>query len=303
MNEYRRMILEGMQKRYPEHEFSIGMVKGNNGCNYIGICAKLGEDNPCTPIIPCEKYEKDLQEGKYTLEYVLEDMVKQFEERKSIRIRDFSDYSQIKGMIFIHMVNYELNKEYLKIVPHRRWMDLAVTYRMELLVGSSTLGVIPITNARLEVWNMTEEELFQDVYANLFVEHTTRIRSLEQAYIEDFGEDDPYMEFMVHVPEEEEQYYIADMEYPYNGAACVLDTSSFREFAKKKGKDLYIVPASVHRVIVVVKDDTVSVERFSNILEASNIFIMPKAEVLSYHIYQYCREQDEITDVTVSAIQ
>ena len=302
MNEYRRMILEGMQNRYPEQKFYIGTVKGNNGCNYVGICAELGEDNHCTPIIPCEKYERDLQDNKCSLEYVLEDIARQFEERKSVRVRDFSDYSQIKGMIFMRMVNYELNKEYLKTVPYRRWLDLAVTYRMELLVGQGSLGVIPITNARLAVWNMTEEDLFQDVFANLFKEHSVRIRSLEQAYIEDFGEDDPYMEFMVHVPEEEEQYYIADTEYPWNGAACVLDKSAFREFAKKKDKDLYIIPASVNRVIVVVKGEDVSVERLSDILEASNIFIMPKAEVLSYHIYQYCRELDEITDVAVPVI-
>ena len=302
MNEYRRMILEGMQKRYPEQEFSIGVVKGNNGCNYVGICAKLGVDNPCTPIIPCEKYEREMEEGKLNLEYVLEDISKQFEERKNVRTRDFSDYNQIKDMIFIRMINYEMNKEYLKTVPHRRWLDLAVTYRMELLVGGSTLGVIPITNARLAVWNMTEEDLFQDVYQNLFENHGIRIRSLEQAYVEDFGEDDPYMKFMVHVPEEEEQFYVADLEYPWNGAACVLDKKAFRKFAEKKGKDLYIVPTSVQRVIVIVKDDTVSLERLSNILEASNIFITPKAEILSYHIYQYCRESDEFVDVTVSSV-
>ena len=295
MGEYRRMILEGMQKRYPEHEFYIGIARGNNGCNYVGICAKLGEDNPCAPIIPCEKYERNLQTGKCSLEAILEDMARQFEERKSVRTRDFSDYNQIKEMIFIHMVNYDLNKEYLKNVPHRRWLDLAVTYRVELFVGSSTVGVIPITNARLTVWNVTEEKVFQDVFKRLFEEHSIRIRSLEQAYIEDFGEDDPYVKFMVHVPEEEEQYYIADTEYSYNGAACVLDTSSFREFAKKKGRDLYIIPASVHRMIVVLKDDAVSVERLSNILEMANVFIVPSEELLSAKIYRYNVEKDEFS--------
>lgn len=297
MNEYRKMILEGMQKRYPEHEFCVGIVRGNNGYDYVGICAKLGENNPCAPIIPCEKYERDLQDGKCSLEYVLEDITKQFEERKNIHSTDFSDYEQIKNLIFIHMVNFELNKEYLKSVPHRRWLDLAVTYRIEMIVGNSTLGVIPITTERLVAWNLTEEELFQDTYTKLFETHKTRIRSLEQAYAEDFGEDDPYMEFMIHVPEEEEQYYVADMEYPWNGAACVLDKKVFRDFSKRKGKDLYIVPVSVHRVIVVLKDEAVCLERLSDILEAVNIFITPKNEVLSHHIYEYCLEQDEVVDI------
>ena len=51
MNKFRKMILDGLQERYPEYEFHVERVLRNNGCEYDGLHVKLGEDVPCAPII------------------------------------------------------------------------------------------------------------------------------------------------------------------------------------------------------------------------------------------------------------
>ena len=48
--------------------------------------------------------------------------------------------------VFLEVVNYEHNKELLKTIPHRRFLDLAVCYRIMINANKKEIRSALITN-------------------------------------------------------------------------------------------------------------------------------------------------------------
>ena len=59
--------------------------------------------------------------------------------------------------------------------------------------------------------------------------------------------------------------------------------------------DLYILPSSIHEVILLLDDEYVqSSEELREMVRETNRMVVDQEEVLSDHIYHYDREKDEI---------
>ena len=97
---------------------------------------------------------------------------------------------------------------------------------------------------------------------------------------------------------------ITDMEIPLfvlsngdymNGASVMLYKDPLRDFANYMGHDLYILPSSIHEVILLLDDEYVqSSEELREMVRETNRMVVDQEEVLSDHIYHYDREKDEI---------
>ena len=65
-------------------------------------------------------------------------------------------------------------------------------------------------------------------------------------------------------------------------------------FAKEKGRNLYIIPSSIHEVLLVPYDSTVSLDDLSNMVNQVNHAEVPMEERLSNHVYFYSRQTDQV---------
>ena len=100
------------------------------------------------------------------------------------------------------------------------------------------------------------------------------------------------------------QFKSTDMEIPLfvlsngdymNGASVMLYKDPLRDFANYMGHDLYILPSSIHEVILLLDDEYVqSSEELREMVRETNRMVVDQEEVLSDHIYHYDREKDEI---------
>ena len=77
-----------------------------------------------------------------------------------------------------------------------------------------------------------------------------------------------------------------------NGAIGVLN-SAIMDYAAEKLGDFYILPASIHEVLLVVKDSELDAESLQNMVREVNNDVLPD-ELLSDHIYEYDREMHRI---------
>ena len=59
--------------------------------------------------------------------------------------------------------------------------------------------------------------------------------------------------------------------------------------------DFYILPSSVHEVILVPTTSKKDLQKMSDMVESVNTSTLLPEEILSDHAYYYSREQDEIT--------
>lgn len=297
MNEYRKMILDGLQERYPEYEFHVEKVLRNNGCKYEGLHVKLGEDVPCAPIIPCELYEEQLKMGKMTLDEVMDDISRQFETRVQFNIRNCADFAQIKDKLCLRVINYEKNLELLKDVPHRRFLDLAITYRITVVLSDCTEGSILVSNALLKAWGITENELLDVAYHNTFSRTGVRVRSMWEI-VKGVAEREPAMiDLFQAIPESDKLMYVADNGTFFGGGTSILMKEAFQQLAEKEGHDVYIIPSSIHELILVLKKEDIRWEYLRNMVKEINQSMVVEEEILSDHIYLYEKETDKIIDL------
>ena len=80
-----------------------------------------------------------------------------------------------------------------------------------------------------------------------------------------------------------------------NGASVILYKDVLRDFAKYMEHDLYILPSSIHEVIILLDNEYAKApEELARMVRETNRIVVDREEILSDHVYYYDREKDEI---------
>ena len=80
-----------------------------------------------------------------------------------------------------------------------------------------------------------------------------------------------------------------------NGASVMLYKDPLRDFANYMGHDLYILPSSIHEVILIPAYDHDSYDELTSMVKEVNSTQLSKEEILSDHVYFYSRETGQIS--------
>ncbi len=79
-----------------------------------------------------------------------------------------------------------------------------------------------------------------------------------------------------------------------NGACTILYPGILKNFSATLNQDLVIIPSSIHEVLLVPYDSTVSLDDLSNMVNQVNHAEVPMEERLSNHVYFYSRQTDQV---------
>lgn len=80
-----------------------------------------------------------------------------------------------------------------------------------------------------------------------------------------------------------------------NGAAALFYSDILKEFANLLEKDIYILPSSIHEVILLPYSKNIDVGELKKIVTDANDKIVLEDEILSNNIYLYSVSKDEIS--------
>ena len=188
------------------------------------------------------------------------------------------DQDELKISIFPRLVNFEWNEALLKTIPHRRFLDFAVTYVIELGDGLSG-RITDEMMGRLSVWN--EERLYKAAISNL------RAKGYQIL---------PIHEMISHmmeregawgiVPETLPMLVITTPDYTF-GAAVLLDEELLKEVGRMCG-DYYILPSSVNEVIVIPDlSSEMNPAELRQLVMAVNQSSVSREEWLSESVYKF----------------
>lgn len=209
--------------------------------------------------------------------------------KAEIDIDGFLDWRKAKRRVMVKLVNYAENTELLKDVPHRKFLDLAEAYYAVMGVGGGRgMGSVLIHYSHLGLWGIGEEELAEAAHENCRRYLPAEIKSMDEIVRELAG---------IQMPPEEisamKEMYIATNRWKLYGAAVMLFPEMLRGLAKRCGGDLYILPSSVHEVILLSagKDGK---EGLAEIVEEVNRTQLEPEEKLSDTVYRYSYERDEV---------
>ena len=271
----------------PDFKIEVTKVLKNNSVKLTGIMILHKESTVC-PTIYMEDYYTDFCDGR-SLEEIVNDILRVYDRKRSVESMDLNilgSFERSKSRIIFKIVNYEKNLELLRGVPHRRFLDLAVIYVVVLDIQGDVNATVTIKNEHAKKWGVTEEDLWESAKKNSPEIAGPQILSLFELIGEMTGCD---------VPEEEDvQMYVLTNKRRLNGASCILYDHVLKEFSCTLGKDVYIIPSSIHEVILFPVDAQADTDRLQEIINEVNCTQVSEQEILSGRLYRYSRNEDRI---------
>lgn len=267
-------------------QVQISVVKKNNGVSATGLFIREnGQD--ISPILYLDDYYIHYQNGEL-LENIIRNIRADYDKKvqmAAVKIPNLQEFENIRGRVIYRLVNYEKNKEILEDCPHRRLHDLAVTFRWVAHIDNDGVSTSLITNRQVKEWGVTISDLILTAQQN-----TPR---LFPAKIIDMEEMLAGMVSFILYPSAIPMYILTN-EQELNGASALLYGDILKDFANKKGADMYILPSSIHEVIMVPADRIDDPKGLSSMVHEANTTVVSTGDVLSDSVYYYDRKKDQI---------
>ena len=283
-----RMVQQEMGK---EVRVSLHRVSKNNGIYLDGLSIQEG-DQGIAPTIYLNDFYREFQEGS-GLPQIAEQVSELYEKSKikgKIDTSFYMNFENIREHVACKLISFERNRELLEKVPYVRYLDLAVVFYYLMEHEELGEGTILIYGSHLEMWKVTEEELYRQAREN-----TLRLLSWEfysmREVIQGLAGEESDEELL---SESGLPMYVLTNRSRSLGAAVILFDRVLTEVGERLGEDFYILPSSVHEVIIIPSGFALPKEELEHMVREINETQVLPQEILSDRVYYYCCTQHSL---------
>ncbi len=300
IEEFCGKVMDQLRKAVPaDTEIRMQKVYKNNGLCLFGIGICYGNEI-CTPQIYMNEYYQSYQNGKKSIVQIAEEVMKLRKSMEQEKIEPITDlqWGNIKDKLFCRLVNLQMNQKKIEHIPHRTYLDFAITCRLLHLVDCNGMASSEIGYDELELMGVTEEELFNQALLNterLFPVEFRPMVSVLEKILQNQNAPDSLIKESLDLEEMQEKVnmYVLSNTTGVNGAMTILYEDILKQIAiQLKTEILYLLPSSVHEWIVLPGCDDVAF--LKDLVENVNYTEVPDMDVLSYHVYRYDRSTDMV---------
>ncbi len=271
----------------------------NNGVKKKGLMVKTKDCN-MAPTVYLEEFYGEYKRGK-TLEEIAEAVIGVYRNNdrfQEFHIEDFKDFKQMKSQLVLRAVNYEKNAEMLKNTPYVMFLDLAIVPYISFPVDESNWGSILVKNEHLELWGITGENVMKTAAENTPKLMPPQIRKMEDTIrqlLEAGGREEAkeYENLLEEIEESDNKVPMYVLTNPKNlyGATCMVYDGVIEMFAEEMGEDIYILPSSIHEVILLPVSKALSSAELKAMVQEINMTQIPIEEILSDCVYRFSIHQ------------
>ena len=256
-------------------------VEKANGMSYRGI--EVSDQQVRMGVtINMDKHYKMYLGGKSVDE--IADLVQQqaadaFERRPDVDMSRLKDYESLCSNVMMEAVSREKNAEYLQNIPHFDMADLSIIYRLN--VGrdrNHDIGVVTVDNQLLSSMGVSQDQFQKDVFEQAIAGEPPILKSLAEVMDMNFMGDDS---------EPEGGLFLATNRDALYGASVIAIPGFLDQAAEKLGGSFYILPSSVHEVLLLRNDEEVNVQEMESMVQEINAAIVSPEEQLSDRVYHY----------------
>ncbi len=283
---FQEKIIAYIKENISENEkVFIQSVPKNNGIKLDGLVIIQDEMN-IAPTIYLNYYYQKYQEGTDFSE-ICREILENYKTNKPsipIDIHFFTDFEKIKSRIVYRLINFRQNLELLDDVPYVRFLDLALVFYCLLPAYEEQNASIQIRMSHLDLWKTSLRELIR-----LSEENTPRLLEWE---IQDMAS---VVEENAHLPSEDcYPMLILSNKSHLNGAGCILYKDLLKNLSRKLDMDFFILPSSVHEVILLPTKTKDAMGELSAMVKEINAAEIAREDILSDHAYYYSGKKDRI---------
>ena len=274
-------------------------VRKNNGVILHGLIV-LEQGQNVAPTIYLDTFLEAYESGA-TFQSILNrllDICREKASKKAIDMDFFRSFEDVRDRICYRLIGKERNEGLLEEIPYLDFLDLAICFYYAYHSDILGDGTILIYNSHMELWETCIAELFGLAKRNTARLFPWTCASMEEVLREMEGQDaGPEDTAVQDASLQEMPLRILSNTRRTHGAACMLYPGVLESLASKEGHDLYILPSSVHEVILLPDIGVPSAEELRKIIKEVNDTQVAPEEVLSYSLYRYRRMDGRVTIV------
>ncbi|WP_289600874.1 DUF5688 family protein [Allofournierella massiliensis] len=279
--------IKEMRDRFPDFDISKQEVSKLQGESYTGMAVRP-ENSEIGVTLNLQDFYKALGFGMF-----LEDVMDSIERSVVSAVRHMphydarvlEDYDRMKDALTVDLVPVAGNKEKLAQIPHKNVEDMALVYRFEEESSVYGSASILVTNEMLAVYDITADQLHEDAMKAAVQNRPAKLHNMNDVMRDMMGD----MSGLVPM-NEPSPLWVATVEGGQNGAGVIQYPGFLDQAAEALGGDFYVLPSSVHEVLLVADDGSMEIGYLEEMVRSVNETEVSPAERLSDNVYHYDSE-------------
>ena len=287
----RESIKEYLPDDYANAEINVGESRKINSHYHSMTISKEGQN-----VSPSVNLDQMYAEYQKTGEIgpVLQEIAEIARmEPDGIDVHKLDSYEQAKDSLFIRVSNAETNKDFLQDVPHETIGDLAVTYHVMMGMENGEVGSTTVTNTLMEKFGITEAQLKADAMENSSKILSPSLESMNNIMARLLGMDGlasnsvPFEQAVEAFNFRDEGMFVLTNTTAVNGAAVMFYPEVMEQLGAHAGGDMFVIPSSVHEVILVPDDGVMNRMDLEKMIRDINANEVDPKDRLSDSLYHY----------------
>lgn len=289
-----RRIKDYMPEAYSDMQCQVMDSLKNNGVYRTGINFLIPGEQ-FTPLVYMEAYY-DAAKGGKPIEEVMNQIAVVVEKSiafgKNMPEISIDNFENVKKHLCVSLINTKANRRMLTEIPHVEIEDLSVICSIVM----PERGEIKINNKNLSYWGIGQEQLFSAAFDN--IQESDYVMQSMTEVIDSLVYNSPAPENLLERSETGEitpiGLYVLSNRERIKGASVMLCPAVMEKVGKIMPEGFYIIPSSIHEVLIISKDLSPKSMSLGSIVREVNENEVDREEVLSDQIYEYDKEQGRI---------
>ena len=221
-----------------------------------------------------QSYEGVLAVAVSTAERGLHDM-------PAVDVSELMNYEAAKKYLCFDVVGSDRNADMLEKVPHTDKENISMVYRLQLDSTENGAATVLITNAMMEQFGVTKEQLHADAMENAQEIRPADFRTMAAVMAEMMGMPEEMLADMAP------PMYVATNQDKVQGAAVMFYPDFMDQAAKELGGDIFILPSSVHEVLILPDDGNMNAQELKEMVTSINASEVSPEDRLTDSVYHY----------------
>ena len=289
LKEFAAIVCEGIQKEMGDgYRIFVTPHAKDASSERTGIVFD-GRQGDIVPAVFIDDLFVDYREKGKDVPRIVKEVIKRYEKSMET-VTDIHrldlDWDSCRKRVIYRLVSRQRCRKMLRTMPYIPFLEMAITFQLLVSIDQTNIQTIKIDHELQERWDVSVEQLLKSAENN-----TEQLLPLELYDMEQLAARHGY----ASVPQEEE-FDNTNMIVLTNcigiyGASAVLYRGVLEMVAQEMGCDIYVIPSSVHEMILVpVENEDIYHELLAMIQEINDQFVASD-EVLSDQIYVFERKE------------
>ena len=297
INTIKDTIKDYLPEEYKDAEVNL-LENRKLNTHYTGLTVTRKGDTLAPTINLNALFENYGQQTENNLASVMEEVASVIQHTPGkFDIGRVMDYDRVKKNLFMKLSAAEKNADVLEHTPHITKEDLALTFHIMLDQGEKGTATTMITDKMMDAYGVDLEKLYQDALHNSPVIAPAQIENmgevLERMMLEDMkaagapAEVIQEMEKDLQETSRDNPMTVITNNRSTDGAAAIFYPGVMDQVGERLNGDYFILPSSVHEILVVPDDGNISFRELTDMVKEVNRTQVAPEDRLSDQVYHY----------------